>query len=76
MKYYQHINFLNISRRPYILEQILNIYNIDIIIINFKNNLNFRESCKKILQSNGMILTKQLINEDCYLNQEFILNSI
>ena len=45
MKYYQHINFLNISRRPDILEQILNIYNIDIIIINFKNNLNFRESC-------------------------------
>jgi hypothetical protein len=69
----KHINFLNISRRFDILEQIVQNYKFDVIIINYKNNLNFRKSGQKILQSQGMILTKLLNNEDCYLNQEFLI---
>jgi glycosyltransferase involved in cell wall biosynthesis len=73
VKYYKHINFLNISKRPDILEQLIEKYLFDVIIINYKNNKNFRESCKKILQPRGMILTKILNNEDCYLSQDFLL---
>ena len=69
LEFPKHINFFNTSSRPDILDSLFkNKFIFDVIIINYKNNNNFRKSVSHILEKNNMILTKILNNEDCYIN--------